>query len=263
MKKQYSIIKAGIDKAQKIAIDLIKKGIDQKDVRVAFFELFQDYYITFYRVHSYMDSRVFKKDSKKIYSKIQGIDNVKDIINFTSHLNYYLVIVTWSTFELCISQICKMILDKESKENLLLANFNRIIKIIKNVLSTDLKDKLLKNQKLVHLEHVTINLKTDKLYKVAQYKDFEKDKKFLQFYGKLRNSIHSNFVYYGKEFNFKFKETTFTFEPEKPIKQEPIDWENDLTFFYISVELMEIYYRLISNFDHKGLIFDPSYADTI
>lgn len=263
MNQLYSIIKSEIDKTQSIAIELIKNGIDQKDVRVAFFELFQNLYIVLYRVYSYIDSEQFKKDSEQIYFYIQGKDDKKDKINLIANLNYNLIIDTWSTFELCISQICKKILPPESNDKLLKSNFNRTMKIIKTGLSSELIEDLLLNQKLKYIEHVSINLKTDQIFNIAQYQAFQLDKKFLLFYGKCRNSIHSNYVYYGKPFSFKFKGVTFTFEPEKPIKQEPVNWEQDLSIFYLTVELREIYFRIISNFKYDGLIFDPSFADTI
>ena len=258
----YQIIKSEVDKTQYFINELLKRGIDQKDVRNAFFELFQNYYSNFYRTHSYMDSELFNKDSEQIYFNIKGYENEKNKINLSAHLNYSLIIETWSTFELCINQICKAILADDAIEKLLVCNYSRIIRVLDKSISPDLNDALLKDQKLKYLEHASINLKTDQLYKIISYKDFKIDKEFLLFYGKLRNSIHTNYVYYGKEFRYIYKGTTYSFEPCKPIKQEPLDWENNLSIFQLSVELREIYFRIISNFTYNGLIFDPSFFDT-
>ena len=261
MVKWNEIIKSEINKTQAVGFELLKNGMNPKDVRFSFYELFQNLYNFYYRIYLNQDSRSFKEASDKIYKNIQGQDDKSDKLNMIANANSNLIISTWSIFELCISQICKALLDKDSISKLLKSNYNRIMKVLKDSVELGIKDKLLKNHQTKFIEHVSINLKMDKIFSLMKYENYKRDKEFLLFYGKLRNSIHSNYVYYGNPYKYNFKDHEFIFTPNRPIKQKPINWEQDLTIFYLTVELKEVYSRIINNFNYQELIFDPSYAD--
>ncbi len=105
-------------------------------------------------------------------------------------------------------------------------------------------------------------MKTDQLFKVLKNTDFDsekvkQDKEFLNFFGKLRNSVHSNYIYYGKDYEFNHVGMTYKFEKGKPIKQDPL---SDLSFFNLSIELRNVYQRLIEKIKFVNLIPDRNYV---
>jgi len=260
----FSQIKNEIDITQSIFLNQLKKNINQKDVRAAFFEILHDIYINSYRVMSYTLSPSFYEDSKQIYFGIQKREN--DDFNWKSNFHYGFIIKCFSTFEFCISQICKSILDNTALEKIKSKEYNEIMEILKcKDISEEVKMKF-ECFKKKYLEHVSINLKLDQIYKFYNIHKFldvnqiNKDKEFLKFFGKLRNSIHSNFVYYGNDYNYLHNGTKYTFIDGKPFKQDPL---NDLSLFELSIELRKIYERLIENIEFEKEISDHSYADSL
>lgn len=230
-------IKSEIDNTRKILIDLKRKSIELNDVRFAFFDNLFQVYTNLYRVLSYSESELFTEDSKQIYFAFKTEEINNPIQNFKAGFHFGMIVECWSNFEFYITQFCKVVLQKETIEKLLLTK--------------------------KYLERVSINLKTDQLYELLKNKNFElhqinKDKEFLLFFGKLRNSIHSNYVYYGDDFEYTHNETTYIFRENKPFKQKPL---SDLSLFHLSIELRNIFQRLIDNIECKGLIIDPNYAD--
>ena len=82
------------------------------------------------------------------------------------------------------------------------------------------------------------------------------DRKFLDFFGKLRNCIHSNYIYYGNEtYTYNYLGENYLFEPNKLISHSPSQ-ENSI--FRLTQNLNEIGKSIIENISYDKEIYDPS-----
>ena len=110
-----------------------------------------------------------------------------------------------------------------------------------------------------HLTHVPITRKTDFLFKKSNgySRNQNQDKEFLRFFGKFRNTQHTNFIYYGNDYEFKFEHSHFVFRDTKLVKwTDPFSPSPNL-YFYLIHELKEIWKELIRTIEHKDLIQYP------
>lgn len=250
-----------IEITRNIILAQLEKGFNQNDVRVAFFEILYDTYKNLYRVLVYSESKQFEIDSLNLNT---GLNRDIERFNWKSYFHYCFIIKCWSNFESCINQICKEkeVLNIDIFVKLKETEYLRIIEELRTLeIPEDVNNNLYIRFYRENIEQVSINLKTDQIYKTLKNKfidtaQIKSDKKYLEFYGRLRNSIHSNYVYYGNNFDFNFKGMKFQFENGKPFKQDPI---SDLTFFHLSIELRNIYHRIIDHISCNNLIPDENF----
>jgi hypothetical protein len=102
-----------------------------------------------------------------------------------------------------------------------------------------------------HLSHVSINQKYNRLFKKVKSKykrNIDEDMRFLDFWGKLRNTIHGNFIYTGNDFNYEFNGYPFKFENGKVVKH--VDFENN-PYFIINIidEIVSIFSEFVNHFE--------------
>ena len=237
------------------------------DIRASFldgyFQILRTYFCSYYHLESddilakyreiYPD-KDFSHNSIKWHC--QGHKNL---------LNSYLILNSWSNFELCITLMANAILDENTKARLLSIEYRRIRKCLRDILtrieiSDSVINKLKKFNKF-HLAHVPMVNKYGNLFKLLiRYpndRDKKNDGKFLEFYGRLRNCVHSNYIYYGRNlFKYTFREVNFRFTHGELVHQEPIT-EN--VIFLMSIKLKRIFMAIAENIDYFEEIPDPSH----
>lgn len=178
----------------------------------------------------------------------------------TNSLNRNLQIDSWSVFELCVTPFCYALCENHELEKLLNYSYTEVINCLKKSdLDESDSEKLKRHLIKENLVHVPITRKTDFLFNKAvnYYGDIKKDKEFLIFLGKLRNTMHTNFIYYGKDYEYKFGHAHFVFKNGKLVKWlDPFEPSPKL-YFYLVGRLKEIWKNLITSIKHDEIIFYP------
>jgi hypothetical protein len=177
----------------------------------------------------------------------------------TNYLNRNLLLDAWSTFELCTTTFVGAIINDDELERMLLHHYRDMKKILKNS-SIDENDneKLVSNTKKSHLVHVPITRKTDFLFGRANYfRNLKRDKEFLLFLGKWRNTMHTNYIYYGNDYQYTFGNAIFQFQNGKTLKwTDPFEPSPKL-YFHIMGNLKNIWLTLIKSITHDEFIAYP------
>ncbi len=239
----------------------------KSDVRASFldghFQIIRTYYCSYYHLESddillkyreiYPDKEI---NHDTIDMSIQGHKNL---------LNSFLILNSWSNFELGITLMANSILDERKRVGLLSIDYARIMKIFSKILiridlSETIRNKLSKFNKF-HLSHVPMTNKYGNLLKlISNYPDGRSkklDRKFLEFYGRLRNCVHSNYIYYGRNsFEYRFEDVLFRFTNGELLSQDPIEED---TIFNMSSQLKDIFTIFAENIDYPHEIHDPSH----
>ncbi|TWJ03338.1 hypothetical protein JN11_00876 [Mucilaginibacter frigoritolerans] len=257
--------------------DDLKKEISQlsfqeNDIRRDFYGLLFD--VTYNSYISFAGQKLFEsiKDgdvilSDKLSISDKHVERLMEASIFPirsrsqrNYLNRHLLIDAWSNFELCTTFFVEAICKDDELENLLGHHFRDIYKCIsKSNLNENERENLLKLTRKTHLTHVPITRKTDFLFKRAinYYRDAQKDKEFLIFLGRFRNTIHTNFIYYGKDFEYRFGHAHFKFENSKLVKWiDPFEPSPKL-YFYLLGQLKDIWTVFVNAINHDSLIPYP------
>ncbi len=259
-------------------IDVI--SYQEDDIRKDYFGLTYDVAYCFYRgfilmdISKYIDSGqvLFKKD---IFDFKTHVDSIVEL-NRIALLNtgYYnglirnFMIDCWSVFELCVTTLCEGICSLEERENLLNFQSKDVLKQLKkSTLDENDRVKLIARLKKAHLTHVPITRKTAFLFnKTKGYsRNLDNDKAFLSFLGKFRNTLHTNFIYYGNDYDFNFGNANFKFENTKMVKwTDPFSKSkrSPKLYFYIIGQLKEIWKEVIKTVKHDATIYYPDNEQT-
>ncbi|MDQ0638170.1 hypothetical protein QF042_001735 [Pedobacter sp. W3I1] len=247
-------------------------NFDADDIRKDFFKLFYDSTYSYYLGYvSYALSSsiikgdvVFKENLSPFKVHLDRLIEISQLPiltkSYKNALNRNLNIETWSIFELCVTTFCNALSNEEELNKLLRYNFNDILKILnKSTIDDNNLEKL--KQKLIveHLSHVPIQRKVDFLFKKGKhyYRDSKKDREFLVFYGKLRNTLHSNYIYHGNEYEYKFGEAHFLFNKGKLVKWTDPFAPSPKLYIYLSAQLKEIWKTLVLSIKHGKKIEYP------
>lgn len=172
-----------------------------------------------------IDQSSFETRDKLLYV-LDNIYSKEKSIGYIGSLNRHLILDTWSIFELTVTTLLYHLYNETEITEILESNYQDFFSILsKYILSPEENKKinnlLMQNQIIKkHLTHYPITRKCDKLYtkiKLNYRRDIDKDKKFLEFYGKYRNCYHFNFMYFGKEGHYNFNGNQFDFIDSKAI----------------------------------------------
>lgn len=88
-------------------------------------------------------------------------------------------------------------------------------------------------------------------------RNINEDKVFLVFMGKLRNSHHSNFIYYGKDYEFTYGNAHFRFHDGKSVGiDNPFEPTPKLNFYLIGNK-KNIWKELINCISFDGKVINP------
>ena len=169
-----------------------------KDNLVSFHEDFQGFKVHLYRLSEITISEYLK----------QGHFNI---------INQRVFVMAWSLFELAISTFYTVVVDEDELQKQYQETFDDVLKCVD--IKEGKEDKLKKILIKRSIHHIPIIRKYNYLFKAKQYsRNVEDDKEFLKFFGTLRNTVHSNFIYYGNNFLFKFLDSEFLFENGKEVR---------------------------------------------
>lgn len=206
-----------------------------------------------------------KDDLIKQYINQYGeISTVQKICySHRNQINRGLIIDLWSQFEFSVTTICNSILNPSETESLFNERYQEIVKIVgENNLTDEIKEKLKKKLTERHLTHIPITRKCDKLFKYCKNytRDVNDDKQFLLFFGRVRNTMHSTYVFYGNDFEYVFDDIRTVFENGKPVyhRQPP-----GLKFyFHLGIELIKVFTAIISSIEHESKIEYPTMEES-
>ncbi len=246
----------------------------KNDVRIDFFNLIAGLAQLYYLEQIALESSVLFKNKKLRCTELNFYHKINDFIklaenevlykSFRSATNRGLIIDSWSSFEVCLSAICDKIYSSEDKLNIQNKKYEDVIKCLKKYnLDEEIKKKLEKI--LVEKEFwlTSTNSKFNKLLSLLKEKyrrEIKKDRDFLEFFGKLRNTMHSNFVYFGEPFIYIFEGVEFIFDKKQLVVNERD--AHPLLFLNMIVRLTEIYTEIISHFEDTGFIpYPDQYAE--
>jgi hypothetical protein len=219
-----------------------------------------------YKLSSYIlgGGLVFSSDIKDFDSHNQRLIEISrfDALkrSYSNNLNRGFFIWSFSNFEVCVTIFCNAVLSDEKIEHLLNHSLNEITAILKNI---PIDEKILlnlnKNLRKSHLTHVPLIRKIDMLLKACgnqYFGDKNDDREFLVFLSRFRNTVHSNWVYFGKDYEyFLFNGAHFIFRNGmQTVWSNPYNDDGTRIFIDIFDCVKEIWRKLISNISHDGLI---------
>ncbi|HIY74829.1 MAG TPA: hypothetical protein H9825_01085 [Candidatus Sphingobacterium stercorigallinarum] len=168
-----------------------------------------------------------------------------DMQKYYNSLNHRAIVMAWSLFELAISTVFNHVCADEKKEKYLNKRYNEIKSKIKDEDKEFVKNKLKTRSPYL----ISMPLKYGHLFsKLKSYPGNRKrDEEFLVFFGKLRNTIHANFIYFGNDYEYTFGNAHFVFKNEVLVKW--IDpWEIDT-----NLPSVRLYVHLIGRLNEIAL----------
>jgi hypothetical protein len=243
-------------------INTYKVKYGEDDIRPSFFDGYFQIIRTFYAAYFHLDSDDILEKYHEIYPDriIARADISVHLQGHKNLLNSFLIINCWSNFELFITLFSNTILNDDQKDKLLKVDYDRMKTILKNIEIDEATEEKLKKCIKYHIAHTPVMYKYGKIFKmVVSYpstRNKNDDRKFLDFFGKLRNCIHSNYIYFGNEtYRYDYLGENYLFEPNKLISHSPSQ-ENSI--FRLTQNLNEIGKSIIENISYDKEIYDPS-----
>lgn len=194
--------------------------------------------------------------NKELYDYKTHIDRLTEIVklpmlttSYLSSLNKQYAIGVWTAFETSVSVIAETILSDSEKQELFSVKKDEIINLLKNKdVDAGTLEKISSKLTDTHLSLVPLVRKFRKIlnHYNGQYKrTVADDVKFIEFYGKMRNTlVHSNGIYYGKDDIFNFKNYVFKFENGKMFTYTADQEMPPRLYIELSSTLAEIYIAL-------------------
>ena len=253
-----------LEYTETIKKDIKKINLHEDDVRHSFFGLYYsaiyDYYIgkAFFQTAKYIGEGEIKFTEKIYPFKIhaQRLYEIQDhellTQGYFGNLNRNVLFSVWTSFEMIISLIFEYIVSEKDIEKIILKLNNKIVKAIKNV---DENDRKIIIETLLKTSFIPINRKFNYIFernKSNYIGNIEEDRIFLDFVVKLRNCmIHSNGVFHGKEFYYKFGDDEFLFKNKEMLLQKgPNQSEVYLKIVIKIKEIFESLIRCVENIKH-------------
>lgn len=230
----------------------------ENDVRLDFFGLINDIAYCYYRnyllfeISTLMSQKKISVDFVKNNKHIKAVEFLtrgkETSLSHFNSMNRQLLVDSWSTFEMCLNIFATSVLNQEEINKLLNTNYSNAVKAIgKNILSEEQLEKLKVSLTQENLTHISITRKIDSIFKIVKgySRNIQDDKKFLLFYLKFRNSMHSNYIYYGKSFEYEFGHAKFIFINEKQIVWSDPFKETPKLYFHLMGNLRDIWKAII------------------
>lgn len=243
-------------------LSLFNAKYGEDDIRTCFLDGYFQTLKTYYCSYFHLETAVFIAQVNEIYicEDIIKEDLAIHIQIHRNQLNSFLIINTWSNFEYCLSLFAEAVLSVSVKSELVAFEYNDIIHRLRGIDIPETQNERLLKLKRTNLAHVPMPLKYGKLFKMIssypEQRSIKDDREFLDFYGKLRNCIHSNYIFFGNEnYEYTFGGVRFTFTPGKLINTEPL-FESSI--FDLTKELKYVFMAIIGNIDCQDVIFDES-----
>ena len=243
-------------------IDNYHERFGGNDIRTSFLDGYFESLITYFCGYYHLDEEDIIERYYEIYQRndfnrddlaiqLQGQRNV---------LNSGLIINCWSNFELFITLFCYAVLSKDKISELLELDYRKLKKSFNNYSITPEIDNKLKKYIKNHIAHTPIMYKYGALLKMVDPYPSGRDKKndlgFLEFFGLLRNCIHSNYIYFEEvDKTFTYNDETYLFRNGKLVSQSPL---SESSYFRLTKNLKDIFQVIVENIIHEPEIYDPS-----
>lgn len=246
-------------------IDRARLLLDNEDIRITFYEHSINFLNRYQIQIDSLNSDVHEKQWQKAF-RITGHLNDDFIFNHKLNLfhmmNSDLIIKYWSSFEHTIDILSEYTLSEEDKYKLRKRHYSTVINLIEKSgieineeLDSNLSTLITSNYQLVasmtKIEKLLREIKNqlgDDLY--IEYHHF------LVNFAKIRNAMHANFIYSGKnQDSFVFDGIEFHFDPGECIIMKPY---NTNTSFKLVRHLRVIYKAIIDNVNCDVFLKDPT-----
>lgn len=261
-----------LDWTEKLKISIEELPFGRDDIRIDFLGMLYDAAYNYYRGYiGYKMSGLIKngdilfKEEKtaKLDRHIRRFleTSISPILSKSqcNYLNRHFLTDVWSTFELCVTILVEALIDKDDLDKMLLHHYKDIRKCFKNSVIDEVDmEALIASTKKSHLTHVPVTRKTDFLFRKSSYfRNTIRDKEFLIFLGKWRNTMHSNYIYFGKDYKYEFGNAVFLFKNGEMVKWiDPFEPSPKL-YFHIMGNLRDIWVTLIKSIKHEATIPYP------
>ena len=222
-----------LEYTEKIKEEIGKLKLHPDDVRHSFFGLYYsniyDYYIgkTSYKVAEFIGNGDIQF-TKKVYSFRNHAERLFEVQNlellsrgYHGNLNRNIIFGVWTSFELSISLLFEHLTTKDDLE-IIIDKINS--KLIKAIGHLEDKDKSIVTDTLRKSAFIPLVRKFNFIVKRipnCYSGNLKEDREFLNFAVKLRNCmIHSNGVYHGRDYYYKFGEEEFQFTDKEIFQQK-------------------------------------------
>lgn len=258
-------------KIDEISSEIKSCPFENNDLRISYldhmFGVFNINYLQWCAIYSAsaIEKAVVKQADRVIFDAFLSIvKNNGYFTNINNSINRGLFLDSWSTFEFFLTYICNELFKEPTKEptktKMLEHDYKKVVKILSR---HDLSNaELLKLKGCLaeeHLTHLPVTRKYEKLYSL--YKDYYKgnwdeDYEFLAFFGKYRNSMHTNYIYHGTDKNYNILGVNYDFingEAIRPNRKLHVADMIDL-----AVRLKDIAMTLFNSIQHPGLLEYPA-----
>lgn len=242
---------------------LALKKYSARDIRISFWMSCCEIYRFYYCSLKYCECDYFINHHKILLNapKLKWSDTRDYKQGFINLLNSKLIVDLWSSFELLITLTSNKIVSEKQKQSYLDAKYNEVFrKLPENCVSEETR-KQMGFLKQKDFTRTSINNKYESLFKIIdvkynEFRDIKQDREFLDLFGRLRNGIHNNYIYFGTDKNYTFQDITITFQNNKIITFTP---NNEDSVFNLATNLVEIADTIIECIEDKELIDDPSH----
>lgn len=252
-----------------LVVEIKAQPLGTEDMRTSYLELtlhiFNLYYIQWNTVLSariVAQKRFLVTQEERYALSIFG-ESVSDPDFFYMRRNSAyrgLLIESWSAFEFCLTYLCDFLFTSEAKKELLEQDLNDIKKVLARYSLSDAHmQKVTKMFYRDHLTHVPMTRKYNKLYSLFRQHyqgNWSEDSSFLEFFGKYRNTMHTNYIYQGKDKSYSFLGITYHFANGEAVSHSEEPTINNM--FDLAVKLKDTCKRLFDAIQHPGLIPFPS-----
>ncbi len=206
----------------------------EKDIRHDYFELMHDLITNYsFNIKNFFLRAFIEYEEIRT---IEYLDNITEeelkgefdpiLFRYKSlktNLERSIVVEAWSMFEFAITTIFEQLFTEEEKSS----RNDKYSKSFKTILNKNFKNvhpeqiELVVSELALKLDTFIPSMnKVNKIFKKygAKYSEKENDIEFLQFYSRLRNGIHNNFIYKGPDKkNYEFKGNVYRFQDGKSI----------------------------------------------
>ncbi|WP_223577907.1 hypothetical protein [Sphingobacterium sp. GVS05A] len=186
--------------------------------------------------------------------------DIRDLNGCFYSMNHRVYIMAWSLFELAISTVFNHVCPDKKKEDYL----NKKFKEIKNKVPKEHWEQVKKTLKIKSINLLPMPTKYGYLLKIAKGYDGNKQNEleFLTFFGKFRNTVHSNFIYFGEDFDYKFGQAHFVFRNGKIVKwTDPFSKHENIPtvelYTHLIGQLNDITLKIFSAVPYEGFIGYP------
>ena len=247
----------------------ISKVYQKEDIRISIFDGLYTNLCQYYVMIDLNTSAHFHKGYQEILNNrfSNYLETAKK--NNLNLSNSSLLIHSWSTFELFISTFSTHTLTSDKKKKMLNKMSLKHERIKKELVSkfSNKYDNFneLELKSLEELKETNFNLIPSCKKALSVIKSMKKsydsndeymrDSAFISNYGRLRNCIHSNFVFHGNESeSYEFNHIKFNYYPEKKVRLKSVK-----IFIEMCIELRKICERIINNIEHQSPMLDSSY----